>query len=187
MAGWTTYGTNLHLAESSWAWRLPTVVQCFMPAVVMAMIMFFPETPRWLLSKDRREEAIAIMAKYHGEGDPVSPIPSIVLITHTDVPRTPQSSNSNSKKSPKTLPNSETTTHGGTSANSSTPKAPATVSQWSSAWHSSANGAETTLYHTVRPLNIPPSPPHFTPLPPKSNPFLTTPPQSCPPWSKTPE
>jgi MFS family permease len=71
LAGWTTYGTNLHLASSSWSWRLPTVVQCFLPAIVMALIMFFPETPRWLLSKDRREEAIAIMAKYHGDGDAV--------------------------------------------------------------------------------------------------------------------
>jgi MFS family permease len=40
----------------------------------MAIIMFFPETPRWLMSKDRREEAIAIMAKYHGDGDPNAPI-----------------------------------------------------------------------------------------------------------------
>ncbi|KAF2732250.1 general substrate transporter [Polyplosphaeria fusca] len=74
LAGWTTYGTNLHLGDSSWAWRLPTVVQCSMPAIVMALIMFFPETPRWLISKDRLEEAIAIMAKYHGDGDPEAPI-----------------------------------------------------------------------------------------------------------------
>lgn len=62
------------MAESSWAWRLPTVVQCILPSIVMALIMFFPETPRWLLSKDRREEAIAVMAKYHGDGDPNAPI-----------------------------------------------------------------------------------------------------------------
>jgi len=67
------------MAESSWAWRLPTVVQCILPSIVMALIMFFPETPRWLLSKDRREEAIAIMAKYHGEGDPSSPIVQLQL------------------------------------------------------------------------------------------------------------
>ncbi|ORX95935.1 general substrate transporter [Clohesyomyces aquaticus] len=79
LAGWTTYGTNLHLEKSSWAWRLPTLVQCGMPAVVMALIMFFPESPRWLLAKDRREEAIAVMAKYHGDGNPDSPIVQLQL------------------------------------------------------------------------------------------------------------
>lgn len=37
------------------------------------------ETPRWLISKDRREEAIAIMAKYHGEGDANSPVVQLQL------------------------------------------------------------------------------------------------------------
>ncbi|KAF1993784.1 general substrate transporter [Amniculicola lignicola CBS 123094] len=78
IAGWTTYGTNLHMANS-WAWRMPTVVQCIMPGIVMACIMFFPESPRWLLSKDRREEAIAVMAKYHGDGDANAPIVQLQL------------------------------------------------------------------------------------------------------------
>lgn len=79
LAGWTTYGTNLHMASSSWAWRLPTVVQCIIPTIIMSLILFLPETPRWLLAKDRREEAIAIMAKYHGEGDANSPIVQLQL------------------------------------------------------------------------------------------------------------
>ncbi|PVI00361.1 general substrate transporter [Periconia macrospinosa] len=74
IASWTTYGTNLHLEQSSWAWRLPTVVQCIMPGIVMVFIMFFPESPRWLMAKDRTEEAIAVMAKYHGDGDAEAPI-----------------------------------------------------------------------------------------------------------------
>ncbi|KAL1595938.1 hypothetical protein SLS60_009628 [Paraconiothyrium brasiliense] len=79
LAGWTTYGTNLHMPESSWAWRLPTIVQCILPGIVAVMVMFFPETPRWLISKDRREEAIAIMAKYHGDGDASSPVVQLQL------------------------------------------------------------------------------------------------------------
>ncbi|CAN9104882.1 general substrate transporter [Alternaria alternata] len=79
LAGWTTYGTNLHMGNSSWAWRIPTIVQCILPTIVMALIMFFPETPRWLLAHDRREEAIAIMAKYHGNGNPNSPIVQLQL------------------------------------------------------------------------------------------------------------
>lgn len=67
------------MPESSWAWRTPTVVQCVLPAIVAMMILFFPETPRFLLANDRREEAIAIMAKYHGDGDANSPIVQLQL------------------------------------------------------------------------------------------------------------
>ncbi|KAI0542010.1 lactose permease [Xylaria digitata] len=74
LAGWTTYGTQLHI-HNSWAWRTPTVVQAGIPAVVAAFIMFFPESPRWLIHHDSRaDEALAIFAKYHGEGDPNSPL-----------------------------------------------------------------------------------------------------------------
>jgi hypothetical protein len=30
---------------------------------------FLPESPRWLITKDRAEEAHAILSKYHGESD----------------------------------------------------------------------------------------------------------------------
>ncbi|MBE3047110.1 MFS transporter, partial [Candidatus Bathyarchaeota archaeon] len=55
--------------DNAWAWRIPTIVQAGMPAVVCCLIMFFPESPRWLISQDRAEEALAIFAKYHGDGD----------------------------------------------------------------------------------------------------------------------
>ncbi|KAH6679017.1 general substrate transporter [Halenospora varia] len=73
LAGWTTYGANKNLT-SSWAWRIPTVVQAGMPAIVMVLILFFPESPRWLIAHDRREEALAVFAKYHGDGDENSPL-----------------------------------------------------------------------------------------------------------------
>ncbi|KEY69461.1 hypothetical protein S7711_02002 [Stachybotrys chartarum IBT 7711] len=73
LAGWTTYGTNLHLA-SSWAWRTPTVIQAGIPGVVMCLVMFLPETPRWLILHDRTEEGLATLARYHGDGDQTHPI-----------------------------------------------------------------------------------------------------------------
>lgn len=72
-AGWTTYGSNLHY-DNAWAWRVPTVVQCGMPAVVLVVVMFFPESPRWLIAQDRTEEAVQILAKYHGDGNADHPL-----------------------------------------------------------------------------------------------------------------
>ncbi|KAF7553352.1 hypothetical protein G7Z17_g3705 [Cylindrodendrum hubeiense] len=73
IAGWATYGSNLHF-ESSWAWRIPTIIQAGMPTIAMLVILFFPESPRWLIAQDRTEEALQIMAKYHGDGNVDSPI-----------------------------------------------------------------------------------------------------------------
>jgi hypothetical protein len=72
------------MANSSWSWRLPTLVQCIMPSIIMVLVMFFPESPRWLLANDRREEAIAVMAKYHGDGDANSPLVQLQLQQITD-------------------------------------------------------------------------------------------------------
>lgn len=42
IAGWTTYGTDKNFPGSSWAWRTPTVIQCVLPSIVMALVLFFP-------------------------------------------------------------------------------------------------------------------------------------------------
>lgn len=45
-------------------------MQAAIPLAVASIIMFFPESPRWLVAHGRHEEALAIFAKYHGDGNP---------------------------------------------------------------------------------------------------------------------
>jgi hypothetical protein len=57
--------------NSSWAWRLPTLVQAFGTGSIGLYIAcgFMAESPRWLVSKGREEEALQNIARMHANGD----------------------------------------------------------------------------------------------------------------------
>lgn len=55
------------------AFRIPWALQ-MIPAIILFFgMMFLPESPRWLASKDRWEEVRAVLILTHGHGDPDSP------------------------------------------------------------------------------------------------------------------
>jgi hypothetical protein len=67
------------LIPNDWSWRLPSMLQCI-PSVIQIVFAFtIPESPRWLVSKDRTEEALEILIKYHAEGDAAQELPHIEL------------------------------------------------------------------------------------------------------------
>lgn len=67
VAAWATFGT--FRINSSASWRIPSALQG-MPSVLQLIGLYFvPESPRWLVSKDRNEEALSFLAKYHAEGN----------------------------------------------------------------------------------------------------------------------
>ncbi|KAL8366513.1 hypothetical protein RB595_005011 [Gaeumannomyces hyphopodioides] len=65
--------------QSDWAWRVPSLLQICPSVLQIATVWFLPESPRWLISRDREEEALAILTKYHAEGDASS------LIVHAEM------------------------------------------------------------------------------------------------------
>ncbi|KAE9374970.1 general substrate transporter [Stipitochalara longipes BDJ] len=67
IAAWITYGT--YAMKSQWAWRLPTLFQAGPAVLQILFIWLLPESPRWLIYKDRGQEALEILIKYHGNGD----------------------------------------------------------------------------------------------------------------------
>jgi MFS family permease len=72
LASWSTFGTQAH--NSSWSWRIPSILQCGYPVVQLIFLYWVPESPRWLVSKDRSGEALEILAKYHAGGNAQSPL-----------------------------------------------------------------------------------------------------------------
>ncbi|KAF4498666.1 hexose transporter [Fusarium agapanthi] len=70
IAAWVTYGS--FQMQSSWAWRLPSLLQGAFSVVQASLVMFAPESPRWLIYKGRYQEARDILVKWHGYGDPNS-------------------------------------------------------------------------------------------------------------------
>ncbi|KAH7357914.1 MFS transporter [Plectosphaerella cucumerina] len=67
LAAGVTLGT--YNIPNNWAWRIPSALQCAPSLLQLVFIWFVPESPRWLIFKERNEEALEILIKYHGEGD----------------------------------------------------------------------------------------------------------------------
>ncbi|RKK14557.1 hypothetical protein BFJ65_g11113 [Fusarium oxysporum f. sp. cepae] len=63
---WTTFGT-LHIS-SSWSWQIPTLMQILSAVIQASLIMFVPESPRWLVKMGRNAEAKNVFATYHANG-----------------------------------------------------------------------------------------------------------------------
>ncbi|KAK9448500.1 general substrate transporter [Limtongia smithiae] len=62
----TTALTAVALSSSNWSWRIPSLMQGLFPLVQCLLVLYAPESPRWLVSKDRYDEAYAILRRYHG-------------------------------------------------------------------------------------------------------------------------
>ncbi|KAJ6583773.1 general substrate transporter [Mycena sp. CBHHK59/15] len=60
--------------ESTRSWRGPLAIQIVAAGILAIFSLILPESPRWLISVGRKEEALATLARYHGNDDPKSPL-----------------------------------------------------------------------------------------------------------------
>ncbi|KAJ7129330.1 general substrate transporter [Mycena epipterygia] len=60
--------------QSTRSWRAPLAIQIVAAGILAIFSFLLPESPRWLLSVGRKEEALHILARYHGNDDPNSPL-----------------------------------------------------------------------------------------------------------------
>ena len=54
--------------ESTWAWRLPSLLQGLCSLLCICLLFFTPESPRWLQFQGRSREATVALAQTHTNG-----------------------------------------------------------------------------------------------------------------------
>jgi sugar porter (SP) family MFS transporter len=79
---------GLENVESDWQWRIPSLLQICPSLLQISTVFLLPESPRFLITKDRIEEASAILVKYHAEGDASSPLVQAEIVQIREVIRT---------------------------------------------------------------------------------------------------
>ncbi|PGH15984.1 hypothetical protein AJ80_05360 [Polytolypa hystricis UAMH7299] len=78
VAGWVIYACSS--MKSDLGFRIPIWCQLISSAIVAIGVWFLPESPRWLIAQDRADQAIEVLARYHGEGDPKHPVVTLQMM-----------------------------------------------------------------------------------------------------------
>ncbi|KAI1333152.1 general substrate transporter [Xylariaceae sp. FL0255] len=66
-----SFGTDY--IDSNNSWRIPGFLQGFPSVIQILFIWFVPESPRYLIAKDKHDRALKILAKYHANGNVNNP------------------------------------------------------------------------------------------------------------------
>ncbi|RDW85701.1 hypothetical protein BP5796_04026 [Coleophoma crateriformis] len=80
IAAGITYGTSG--MTSTWAWRIPSIMQGFFSILCIVILPFIPESPRWLAYENRKNEALEVVALTYANGDATDPI---VLVAFKEI------------------------------------------------------------------------------------------------------
>lgn len=72
IAAGITYGTGQ--MSSTWSWRIPSAVQACFSVLCIMILPFVPESPRWLVFKNRNEEALVVLAQVCSNGNQLDPV-----------------------------------------------------------------------------------------------------------------
>ncbi|KAH7398025.1 sugar transporter STL1 [Cadophora sp. MPI-SDFR-AT-0126] len=67
---WIDYAFSTH--TSSYAWRIPTILQCMFLVPMLFILYIIPESPRWLAAHDRPDECLAVLQRLRGAQDEVA-------------------------------------------------------------------------------------------------------------------
>ena len=69
-AAWISYGTYVGFApDNNGQWRTSLGIQIAPAVVLAALILLFPESPRWLIDQGRTEDGLRTLARLHAHGN----------------------------------------------------------------------------------------------------------------------
>ncbi|KAJ5679059.1 hypothetical protein N7462_007303 [Penicillium macrosclerotiorum] len=77
VAAWITYGT--FRVHNTWAWRIPSLLQGLSSLIQLGLCFLVEESPRWLISQDRDDEARKLICKYHANGNDSDPLVTLEM------------------------------------------------------------------------------------------------------------
>ncbi|KAL1993347.1 hypothetical protein VTN49DRAFT_3296 [Thermomyces lanuginosus] len=81
LANWMNYGISFR--GGPFQWRFPLAFQLVFAMIAIPIMIYLPESPRWLLLKDRSEEALEVLARLQGKG--VKPTDPVVIEAHDSI------------------------------------------------------------------------------------------------------
>ncbi|KAF2648240.1 general substrate transporter [Lophiostoma macrostomum CBS 122681] len=67
-------GYGARSVGGNWSWRIICIVMAAPALGCILSLFFIPESPRWLISRNREQEALNVLAKFHGKGDQSNPL-----------------------------------------------------------------------------------------------------------------
>ncbi|KAF2764372.1 MFS putative major facilitator superfamily transporter [Teratosphaeria nubilosa] len=74
VASWVAYGCYTNFpASTSKQWRISLGIQLIPAGFLAALILLFPESPRWLIDHGKVDEGLRTLAKLHAHGDENDP------------------------------------------------------------------------------------------------------------------
>lgn len=92
LSNWMNFGFTF-LAESDVSWRFPIAFQIFFALITMSLVVFLPESPRWLVQRGRLDDASVIIGRLYAKpsNDPVVAAEVTVLDNAVQLERAQQS------------------------------------------------------------------------------------------------
>lgn len=77
VAAWATYGT--FRLNDDWAWRIPSLLQALSSVLQVTLCALIEESPRWLVAKEKHDQARKTITKYHANGNDLDPLVPLEL------------------------------------------------------------------------------------------------------------